>query len=84
NLLFAKSDSTWATKRWFITKLKQLLPDENLAGHSFQVGGTTELVMHVTQQLLQQFLPKNTLINPTTIWNHLGQSALTQQLTPMQ
>ncbi|CAG8529795.1 5448_t:CDS:2 [Cetraspora pellucida] len=47
-------DGTWATKRWFITRLKQLLPNENLAGHSFRAGGTTELVMRGVQLVLIQ------------------------------
>ncbi|CAG8769271.1 23392_t:CDS:2, partial [Racocetra persica] len=54
NLLFAKGDSTWATKYWFITRLKQLLPDENLARYSFRAGGTTELVMCGVQLVLIQ------------------------------
>ncbi|CAG8560479.1 11100_t:CDS:1, partial [Cetraspora pellucida] len=44
-MLFVKSDGTWATKQWFISKLKQLLSHEDVAGHSFRAGGTTELVM---------------------------------------
>ncbi|CAG8837419.1 18704_t:CDS:2, partial [Racocetra persica] len=40
-----RADRSWTTKRFFINKLKQLLPTEDVAGHSFRAGGTTELVM---------------------------------------
>lgn len=54
NMLFIKENNSWATKRWFIAKLKQLLPTENVAGHSFRAGGTTELVMRGVQLILIQ------------------------------
>ncbi|CAG8805095.1 6427_t:CDS:2, partial [Racocetra persica] len=68
-----KEDRSWATKRWFITKLKQLLSNENVAGHSFRAGETTELVTHdtsaATLQRSQQFSPKYT---PTDPGHNLG------------
>ncbi|CAG8752057.1 13130_t:CDS:2, partial [Ambispora leptoticha] len=42
------------TKQWFIAKLKQMIPHEDVAGHSFQAGGTTELVMRGVQLVLIQ------------------------------
>lgn len=53
-LLFIRSDGSWATKRHFIDKLKRLLPSEDVAGHSFRAGGTTELVMRGVQLVLIQ------------------------------
>ncbi|CAG8843850.1 36378_t:CDS:1, partial [Racocetra persica] len=47
--LFIKQDGTWATKYWFVSKLKKLLPHEDIAGHSFQAEGTTELVSRGVQ-----------------------------------
>lgn len=54
DLLFVRADGSWATKRYFINKLKQALPSEDVAGHSFRAGGTTELVMRGVQLILVQ------------------------------
>ncbi|CAG8539498.1 14107_t:CDS:10 [Dentiscutata heterogama] len=45
NTLFIKANGELATKSWFIGRLKSLLPDANVAGHSFRAGGATELVL---------------------------------------
>ncbi|CAG8473096.1 11014_t:CDS:2, partial [Racocetra persica] len=53
-MLFAKLDRTWATKQWFIAKLKQLILHEYVAGHSLRAGDTTELVIRGVQLVLIQ------------------------------
>ncbi|CAG8791434.1 18033_t:CDS:1, partial [Cetraspora pellucida] len=52
--LFIKAKGGPATKKWFIHKLKALLPDNDVAGHSFRAGGTTELVLRGVQLTLIQ------------------------------
>lgn len=44
-ILFTRANGNMATKGWFINILKSLLPNANVAGHSFRAGGTTELVI---------------------------------------
>ncbi|CAG8757732.1 28827_t:CDS:1, partial [Racocetra persica] len=53
-LLFVKTNGSWATKRYFINKLKQALPSEDVAGHSFRAGGDNRTGYTGVQLILVQ------------------------------